>query len=137
MKTVIFKLHFVSDSTFKRLPFDYSSSETVSNQKIKKNMNYNLDNYVFLEIRLTRGNQLLPNISRNYGSPGGTFLLITYHLLLTTYYLSRITYNLLLIADVVLLYTLNIFYSRFFFIKIYDILKNNILTCSYWASVES
>ena len=32
----------------------------------------------------------------NYGSPGGTFLLITYHLLLTTYYLSLITYYLLL-----------------------------------------
>ena len=29
-----------------------------------------------------------------YGSPGGTFLLITYHLLLTTYYLSLITYYL-------------------------------------------
>ena len=27
---------FVSDSIFKRLKFDYSSSETVSNQKIKK-----------------------------------------------------------------------------------------------------
>ena len=33
-----------------------------------------------------------------YGSPGGTFLLITYHLLLTTYYLSLITYHLLLIT---------------------------------------
>ena len=33
-----------------------------------------------------------------YGSPGGTFLLITYHLLLTTYYLSLITYYLLLIT---------------------------------------
>ena len=28
-------VHFVSDSIFKRLKFDYSSSETVSNQKIK------------------------------------------------------------------------------------------------------
>ena len=28
-------LHFVSDSNFKRLKFDCSSSETVSNQKIK------------------------------------------------------------------------------------------------------
>ena len=27
--------HYVSDSIFKRLKFDYSSSETVSNQKIK------------------------------------------------------------------------------------------------------
>ena len=27
--------HFVSDSFFKRLKFDYSSSETVSNQRIK------------------------------------------------------------------------------------------------------
>ena len=33
-----------------------------------------------------------------YGSPGGTFLLITYHLLLTTYYLSLITYYLSLIT---------------------------------------
>ena len=28
-------VHFVSDSIFKRLKLDYSSSETVSNQKIK------------------------------------------------------------------------------------------------------
>ena len=28
-------VHFVSDSIFKRLKFDYSSSETVSNRKIK------------------------------------------------------------------------------------------------------
>ena len=28
-------VHFVSDSVFKHLKFDYSSSETVSNQKIK------------------------------------------------------------------------------------------------------
>ena len=29
-------VHFVSDSIFKRLRFDYSSSETVSNKKIKR-----------------------------------------------------------------------------------------------------
>ena len=40
-------------------------------------------------------------------------------------------------SDVVLLYKLNIFQSRTFLIKIYDILKNNILTCSLLASVES
>ena len=40
-----------------------------------------------------------------YGSPGGTFLLITYHLLLTTYYLSLITYYLLLITYYLLLIT--------------------------------
>ena len=57
-------VHLVSDSIFKRLNFDYSSSETVSNQKIKIK-NYFLDNCVFLEIRLTYGNQLLPNITRN------------------------------------------------------------------------
>ena len=57
-------VHFVSESIFKRLKFDYSSSETVSNQKIK-NKNYFLDDCVFLEIRLTRGNQVLPNIARN------------------------------------------------------------------------
>ena len=39
-------------------------------------------------------------------------------------------------ADVVLLYKLHIFQSRTFLLKIYDILKNNILTCSCWASVE-
>ena len=33
-----------------------------------------------------------------YGSPGGTFLLITYHLLLITYHLLLITYYLLLIT---------------------------------------
>ena len=48
-------VHFVSDSISKRLNFDYSSSETVSNQKIKIE-NYFLDDVVFLEIRLTRGN---------------------------------------------------------------------------------
>ena len=57
-------VHFVSDSIFKRLNFDYPSSETVSNQKIKIK-NYFLDDCVFLEIRLTHGNQLLPNITRN------------------------------------------------------------------------
>ena len=57
-------VHFVSDSIFKRLKFDYSSSETVSNQKIKINYIF-LDDCVFLEIRLTHGNQLLPYITRN------------------------------------------------------------------------
>ena len=48
-------VHFVSDSIFKRLKLDYSSSETVSNQKIK---NYELGFYdcVFLEIRLSHEN---------------------------------------------------------------------------------
>ena len=50
-------VHFVSDIIFKRLKFDYSSSETVSNQKIK-NKNCFLDDCVFLEIRLTHGNHL-------------------------------------------------------------------------------
>ena len=40
-------VNFVSDSTFKRLKFDYSSSEPVSNQKIKIK-NYFLDDCVFL-----------------------------------------------------------------------------------------
>ena len=40
-------------------------------------------------------------------------------------------------ADVVLLYKLNIFNLELFLIKIYDILKNKILACSCWASVES
>ena len=57
-------VHFVSNSIFKCLNFDYSSSEAVSNQKIKIK-NYFLDDCVFLEIRLTHGNQLLPNITRN------------------------------------------------------------------------
>ena len=57
-------VHFISDSIFKRLNFDYVSSETVSNQKIKIN-NYFLDDCVFLEFRLTHGNQLLPNITKN------------------------------------------------------------------------
>ena len=56
-------VHFVSDSIFKRLKFDCSSSETVSNQKIKIK-NCFLDGCVFLEIRLTHGNQLLPNITK-------------------------------------------------------------------------
>ena len=57
-------VRFVSDSIFKRLKFDYSSSETVSNQKINIK-NYFLDDCVFLEIRLTHGNQQLPTITRN------------------------------------------------------------------------
>ena len=57
-------VHFFSDTIFKRLKFDYSSLETVLNQKIKIK-NYFLDDCVFLEIRLTRGTQLLPNITRN------------------------------------------------------------------------
>ena len=56
-------VHFVSDSILKRLEFDYSSSETVSNQKIKIK-NFFLDDCVLLEFRLTYGNQLLPNEKR-------------------------------------------------------------------------
>ena len=55
-------VHFASDSIYKRLK-DYSSSETVSNQK--KNKNKFFDNCVFLEIRLTHGNRLSPNLPRN------------------------------------------------------------------------
>ena len=40
-------------------------------------------------------------------------------------------------ANVVLLYKLNVLQSRFFFIKIYDILKNDVSTCFCWASVEN
>ena len=49
-------VHFVSDSIFKRLKFDYSSSETVSTQKIKIK-NCFVDDCVNLEIRLTHRNQ--------------------------------------------------------------------------------
>ena len=56
-------VHLVSDSIFKRLKFDHSSSETNSNQKIKIK-NYFHDYCVFLDIRLTYGNKLLPNITR-------------------------------------------------------------------------
>ena len=45
-------VHFVSDSSFKHLKFDYSSSETVSNQNMKIK-NYFLDDCEYLEIRLT------------------------------------------------------------------------------------
>ena len=57
-------VHFVSDSNFKRLKFDCSSSATISNQKMKIK-NCFLYGCVFLEIRQTHGNQLLPNITRN------------------------------------------------------------------------
>ena len=57
-------VHFLSDSIFKRLKFDYSSSETVSDQNIKIK-NWFFDNCVFLEIRLTHGNKLLSNITIN------------------------------------------------------------------------
>ena len=48
-----------------------------------------------------------------YGSPGGTFLPITYHLLLTIYYLSLITYYLLLITYYLLLITYHIIYHPY------------------------
>ena len=57
-------VYFASDSIFKRLKCDYSSLETVSNQKIKIKNDF-LDDCVFLEIRITHGNQVLPNIMRN------------------------------------------------------------------------
>ena len=57
-------VHYVSDSIFKRLKFDYSTSETVSNQKIKIK-NCFLDDCVFLKIILTHGNQSLRNNTRN------------------------------------------------------------------------
>ena len=57
-------VHFVSDIILKRLKFEYSSSETVSNQKIKIK-NYFLDDCVFLQIRLTHENKLLLDITRN------------------------------------------------------------------------
>ena len=50
-------VHFVLDSIFKHLKFDYSSSGTVSNQKIKIK-SWFFDDCIFLEIRLTHGNQL-------------------------------------------------------------------------------
>ena len=56
-------VHFVSDSIYKHLKFDYSYAETVSNQKIKIKIFF-LDDCV-LEIRLTHENQLLPTITRN------------------------------------------------------------------------
>ena len=46
-----------------------------------------------------------------YGSPGGTFLLITYNLSLITYYLTLITYYLLLITYYLLLITYHIIYK--------------------------
>ena len=46
-------VHFVSDSIFKRLKFDYPSSKTVSNQKIKNKYCF-LDDCVLMEIRLTQ-----------------------------------------------------------------------------------
>ena len=57
-------IHFISDSLFKRLKFDYSSSETISNQKIKIK-NYFHDDCEILEIRLTNKKYLLPNITRS------------------------------------------------------------------------
>ena len=41
-------VHFVSDSIFKRLKFDYSCSDTASNQKIKTKKCF-LDDGVFLD----------------------------------------------------------------------------------------
>ena len=39
-------------------------------------------------------------------------------------------------TDVCVLYKPNMFQSRSFLIKIYEILKNNIFTCSCWASID-
>ena len=57
-------VYFVSDSIFKRFKFDYSSSESVSNQKVKIKNSF-LDACVFLEIRQTHENQLLSNNNKN------------------------------------------------------------------------
>ena len=57
-------VHIVSDSIFKCLKFDNSSSETDSNQEIQIKK-YFLDYCVLLDIRLARSNQLLPNTTRN------------------------------------------------------------------------
>ena len=46
-------------------------------------------------------------------APGGTFLLITYHLLLTTYYFSLVTDDLLLITYYLLLITYHIIYHPY------------------------
>ena len=48
-----------------------------------------------------------------YGSPGETFLLITYHLLLNTYHLLLITYYLLLITYYLLLITYYFIYHPY------------------------
>ena len=48
-------VHFLKQH-FKHLKFDYSTSETISNQKIKIK-NWFFDDCVFLEIGLTHGNQ--------------------------------------------------------------------------------
>ena len=47
-------VHFASDIIFKHSKFDYSSSETVSNQNIKI-QNWSFDNCILLESRLTHG----------------------------------------------------------------------------------
>ena len=54
-----FSVHFVTDSIFKRLKFDFSSSAA---NKVKR---YFLGDCVFLEIRRTYVNQLLQNIMIN------------------------------------------------------------------------
>ena len=57
-------VQFVSDVIFKRFKFDYSSSETVPNQKITIKY-WPFDDCIFLETLLSHENQLLPNITRN------------------------------------------------------------------------
>ena len=72
-------------------------------------------NVDFSRCRLSASNVKFPQIYVRavfYGSPGGTFLLITYHLLLTTYYLSLITYYLLLTTYHLLLTTYYLSYHR-------------------------
>ena len=55
--------YFDSDTIFKRLKLDYSSSGTVSNQRIKLIAIFLGD--CVLQVRLTYVNQLLQNIMRN------------------------------------------------------------------------
>ena len=60
---------------------------------------------LLLQLRLLQG---MYNVA-SYGSPGGTFLLITYHLLLTTY-----TYHLLLITYYLLLTTYHLLLTTYY-----------------------
>ena len=86
----------------------------------------------------TRGQKWIrPKVTRftsadigKYGSPGGTFLLITYYLLLITYHLLLITYYLLLITYYLLLITYHIIYHPYNGGKLQIYIPCNSRSCS-------
>ena len=85
---------------------------------------------LFYTQRKYRNHNLTFYLVVSYGSPGGTFLLITYYLLLITYHLLLITYYLLLITYYLLLITYHIIYHPYNGGKLQIYIPCNSRSCS-------